>query len=740
MLRGGNGAVRSRKAYAKHKREARRLSEGNVRRVMGEAQTRGGAHDEAAFRLKDDIRTLLFELLPQALGSRLCTRPLCTCTHDFRLACRINCSPLELSANYGASAARRVEGVAALRRALAALGGASASARGAAFLAVLAASQTAPRRRSAVLLFTGRPSADESYGALASQELVNRGCRKNSQATKNRRDRARAVPCSQLFVWWSGARRYGSSAGAERLYRDAVQHTGGGFFDAERRRPSPPGDGGDYQPLVGDSQEYMQVILAAREGLHGSSRTEVLVDSTVEELTIIILGYVSQASLHPPSGEVIDLLVVHGGAAAEAAGDGVLERRLNTRGERPGRWQLTTSDGSGSTGADAAGAANPADDGYDVIVKGTSGLRVGLQRPGRPATEDTALASSGDLVVTIHGGPRTNVTGLVLLDHKGNELRKTFYKQRTRRDQHNREVIELSLPQTALEPEQQLVPHYVQVNGYNGYNGGSGEAFTRITPQIPTTGSLIVTLNAASNLTIQPGTQSQVFLDITNNGSRPSRIYVQGVSSRNIIYRVTPTNFQLNPNQRRSVSFHLYAPPNLVGVGETLKIQVYGDLTVSELFLEINIADSIYEARDTNRPSLKHKILNDCREIQSCSSRQWTMEATVQDQDSGIREISSVPHGVIWTPMVIGTKLPTTLKYKASCCEESVVITVTDLQNNHARYTVNVNDESTGLSPGVIAGIVVGALIILIIIIVIIVVVCKKNRTTHTFQTQQVAR
>lgn len=58
---------------------------------------------------------------------------------------------------------------------------------------------------------------------------------------------------------------------------------------------------------------------------------------------------------------------------------------------------------------------------------------------------------------------------------------------------------------------------------------------------------------------------------------------------------------------------------------------------------------------------------------------------------SGLLSLRSVPAGLISRPYVAGTKEEVVAFYGASCCNQKVVLTATDLAGNQNSYTVDVS-------------------------------------------------
>lgn len=116
----------------------------------------------------------------------------------------------------------------------------------------------------------------------------------------------------------------------------------------------------------------------------------------------------------------------------------------------------------------------------------------------------------------------------------------------------------------------------------------------------------------------------------------------------------------------------------------------------------------------------------------SCAQSVWSLEVTVQDQESGIMRIQSNPRGiVVRTPFVAGTTNLVKATYTASCCETKVTLTVYDVAGN--QKTISVDVREYWLDEASIAAVVLGSILLILIIAIIIglIVWCCRRRQSR---------
>ncbi|CAH1723431.1 unnamed protein product [Aphis gossypii] len=96
---------------------------------------------------------------------------------------------------------------------------------------------------------------------------------------------------------------------------------------------------------------------------------------------------------------------------------------------------------------------------------------------------------------------------------------------------------------------------------------------------------------------------------------------------------------------------------------------------------------------DTTRPTIDYIFNGDCRFADTphtCASEKWNVEVTIQDENSGLAMISSIPNNIRFrSEFNIGTKLPVIIHYTATCCFPKFEIIATDLRGNTNKKTID---------------------------------------------------
>lgn len=140
------------------------------------------------------------------------------------------------------------------------------------------------------------------------------------------------------------------------------------------------------------------------------------------------------------------------------------------------------------------------------------------------------------------------------------------------------------------------------------------------------------------------------------------------------------------------------------------------------------------EVVDTSQPSVSHRITKNCDgalEPTTCAYKNWTFEATVKDDGSGIRKVTTQPVQLQTSDhLVMGIRGTITYQYSVSCCINEVEILVTDVAGNVVRHKINVAGFTLGT--GEIIAIVLGVVIIILVIVLIIVCVTYRKKS-HSF-------
>ncbi|XP_049784910.1 uncharacterized protein LOC126187709 isoform X1 [Schistocerca cancellata] len=242
-----------------------------------------------------------------------------------------------------------------------------------------------------------------------------------------------------------------------------------------------------------------------------------------------------------------------------------------------------------------------------------------------------------------------------------------------------------------------------------------------------------VELDDTSALRALPGETAQVRLRFINQRSVAVALYLTVADTHNFI-TAGVRRVYVGQQDVETLSITVTIP------GDT-PLRTLDLITISSAetqnFRAINATVYFYvteEVVDTTQPSVSHRITKNCDgalEPTTCSYRNWTFEATVKDDSSGIRKITTQPVQLQTSDhLVMGIRGTITYQYSVSCCINEVEILVTDVAGNFVRYKINVSGFTLGI--GEIIAIVLAVIIIILLIVLIIVCVHQKKKS-HSF-------
>ncbi|XP_060854217.1 uncharacterized protein LOC132932046 [Rhopalosiphum padi] len=140
---------------------------------------------------------------------------------------------------------------------------------------------------------------------------------------------------------------------------------------------------------------------------------------------------------------------------------------------------------------------------------------------------------------------------------------------------------------------------------------------------------------------------------------------------------------------------------------------------------------------DTTRPTIDYIFNGDCRFADTphtCASEKWNIEVTIQDENSGLAMISSIPNNIRFrNEFNIGTKLPVIIYYTATCCFPKFEIIATDLRGNTHKKTIDAEKQYLNIAE--IALIVLSAIVLLLLILFLIwgIIRCQRRKRSRDF-------
>jgi len=240
-------------------------------------------------------------------------------------------------------------------------------------------------------------------------------------------------------------------------------------------------------------------------------------------------------------------------------------------------------------------------------------------------------------------------------------------------------------------------------------------------------------LSPYSVLTGVSGEVVKLYFRVINKHWIPLEYKFHCYDQMGLIRSVLPTSIILPPN---SVPFDVMVVLEALGPeGSTDQI------TFSVVQPEIeSIKVNFYIGKltgDTTRPTIDYTFNGDCRFADTphtCASEKWSIEATIQDENSGLAMISSIPNNLRFrNEFTVGTREPVIVYYTATCCFPKFEIIATDLRGNMRKKTIDA--EKQYLNTAEITLIVLSAIILLLFVVLMIWIIirCLRRRRSQNF-------
>jgi len=249
-----------------------------------------------------------------------------------------------------------------------------------------------------------------------------------------------------------------------------------------------------------------------------------------------------------------------------------------------------------------------------------------------------------------------------------------------------------------------------------------------------------------------PGTRRTLHFILKNNGRERSYFIINQESEDRFIGQIDRNEIALSSGDQHKITVRDLIVPDLKD-GMKIRYSLVARReerrrpSVERLrTLEFTITESGDEFEDDTEPETELKYGADPDDETcsvkpgepNCGSQWWWAKFRVQDDDSGLHSVKVTPAGketyasqvyYRYINFPIGTTMEHEVYAAASCCIESMRLTVKDVAGETAeRYAVSDGTGSGGLSKTAIYAIVGASVgVVLIIIIVVVVVVCKNK-------------
>ncbi|XP_060861089.1 uncharacterized protein LOC132938331 [Metopolophium dirhodum] len=239
-------------------------------------------------------------------------------------------------------------------------------------------------------------------------------------------------------------------------------------------------------------------------------------------------------------------------------------------------------------------------------------------------------------------------------------------------------------------------------------------------------------LSPYSVLSGASGETVKLYFRVINTNWTPMEYNFNCYDQMGLIRSVLPTSIILPPN----------SPFDVMVVLEVIGPEGSTDqITFSVLHPEFEtIKVNFYIGKltgDTTRPTIDYIFNGDCRFADTphtCASEKWNVEVTIQDENSGLAMISSIPNNLRFrSEFSIGTKEPVIAYYTATCCFPKFEIIATDLRGNTQKKTIDA--EKQYLNFAEISLIVLSAIVLLLLISLLIwsIIRCQRRKRSRDF-------
>ncbi|XP_076041572.1 uncharacterized protein LOC143025573 [Oratosquilla oratoria] len=455
-------------------------------------------------------------------------------------------------------------------------------------------------------------------------------------------------------------------------YQKLATLTGGQFIEIDKFSVD------DIVAILGGSVEESKVVLRTLQGIKGAGNLNFPVDDSVVSLDFTIAGRVDSASVSSASGATYDLTDQ---AAMEAASDvEVLTytdamKVFKMLSPSMGVWRMETDGGSSSKD-------------YSVTVGATStlgllcdfaSLDVTPPHPGYRTLLGRPLVGHSYYVEVVLVGYLEsdvyNVTDMDFVDKAGSVLAHVNYEDT---------IDDEFYIKTEPLPSDHF---YIRVDGYLE----SGHRFSRMFPTqvVPVRSSVELVINGSS-LTALPGDKVQTVFEVTNFGP-DAQFRFTAIDDLDFIKSWEPKQQTLESSKSTLVHVTLEVPWNAEpSAVATVTLTAGSVANPDDVNNAITYLMVLPKDIDTTPPTCFQLSGDpDCsfaNTIDTCSSKEWTVEAVLQDYDSGLMFIYSRPEeGLSLQGFEEDTAKPVTATYTASCCVTHVDIVGVDAMGNVAK-------------------------------------------------------
>ncbi|XP_071525808.1 von Willebrand factor A domain-containing protein 7-like [Panulirus ornatus] len=457
-------------------------------------------------------------------------------------------------------------------------------------------------------------------------------------------------------------------------YRRLTDSTGGLFI------PSDKFDISAITPILGEGVESASVDITQLQGLQGAQDIQIPIDDSIQDFEIRIAGSITSGLLRDITGTEYDLMnqvALEADPAIEIVAYSSGLKAIRWLEPRYGQWNLQTD--SSSTYSISVNANSTLN-----FLGGFSILDPSPPHPHYRSSEGSPLINTVYYVdVTLIGyleSDVTDVTRVEYVDKTGMRLREIPY--------HGEVDDEFYIRSDPL-PEQ---PFYLKLYGHVQ----SGNVFCRLLPVLITpVDTSVGVLATTEDLAARPGEESDADFIVTNYGLS-SFFTITGTDDKGFMQSVIPSTIYIQNNSSVVVQAHFVVPNTATpGTVSMVTVTAQSDTQTQSVNSAISQFVVLPLVSDVAPPTCILNSQPDCSGYDLngiCSEKNWTAQASLQDELSGLVSVYGRPAGFSTelTGFTPGTTDQVGMLYSASCCNSQVDLIGVDSVGNMGKCRIDM--------------------------------------------------
>ncbi|KAL7299609.1 hypothetical protein TKK_0007372 [Trichogramma kaykai] len=262
--------------------------------------------------------------------------------------------------------------------------------------------------------------------------------------------------------------------------------------------------------------------------------------------------------------------------------------------------------------------------------------------------------------------------------------------------------------------------------------------------ELPVRKPILVELDEQTSLIVSPGRIHSIWFKVTNNYLLPLTPQLAPAVNSPFLLVGMSTNKGLAPfihllpgetgRVRLEIDVPIHAAESMSGI-VTLQVN---SVVITEKSAQVFVMLEGKSNYDVYKPLVYYNFNNNCAGRTTgdrCLKSFWSVDVTIQDLNSGLKSVESVPKGIYpRTPYVSGTRGPVHFYYTSNCCNRAFELSAVDTTGNKVIRIIDVN-AWYNLTEGEVAAICLGVVLILVLAALAVVtgLYCAHKRKSHNF-------